>query len=53
MTSGVARFGRPIHFDDPQCQRGYGGWRAYAQSKLADLMMTLHLAAWPPGTAGT
>ena len=43
MSSGVASYGR-IRFDDLQWQRGYRPNLAYAQSKLADLMMTLHLA---------
>jgi NAD(P)-dependent dehydrogenase (short-subunit alcohol dehydrogenase family) len=43
MSSGVASYGR-IRFDDPQWQRCYRPHLAYAQSKLADLMMTLHLA---------
>ncbi len=43
MSSGVASYGR-IRFDDPQWQRRYSPNLAYAQSKLADLMMTLHLA---------
>ena len=43
MSSGVASYGR-IRFDDPQWQRGYRPNLAYAQSKLADLMMTLYLA---------
>jgi len=43
MSSGVASYGR-IRFDDPQWQRRYRPNLAYAQSKLADLMMTLHLA---------
>jgi NAD(P)-dependent dehydrogenase (short-subunit alcohol dehydrogenase family) len=44
MSSGVASFGR-IHFDDLQWERRYRAWSAYGQSKLADLMMTRHLAA--------
>ena len=44
MSSGVANFGR-IHFDDLQWERRYSANFAYAQSKLADLMMALHLAA--------
>ena len=44
MSSGIANFGR-IHFDDLQWERRYRPNLAYAQSKLADLMMTLHLAA--------
>jgi NAD(P)-dependent dehydrogenase (short-subunit alcohol dehydrogenase family) len=43
MSSGVASYGR-IRFDDLQWERGYRPNLAYAQSKLADLMMTLHLA---------
>ncbi len=43
MSSGVASYGR-IRFDDPQWTRRYSPNLAYAQSKLADLMMTLHLA---------
>jgi NAD(P)-dependent dehydrogenase (short-subunit alcohol dehydrogenase family) len=43
MASGVANFGR-IRFDDPQWTRRYGPMRAYAQSKLADLLFARHLA---------
>lgn len=32
-----------IHFDDIQLERGYGRHRAYAQSKLANLMFTYEL----------
>jgi NAD(P)-dependent dehydrogenase (short-subunit alcohol dehydrogenase family) len=52
MSSGVASYGR-IRFDDPQWQRRYSANLSYAQSKLADLMMTLRLAelatanGWP------
>jgi NAD(P)-dependent dehydrogenase (short-subunit alcohol dehydrogenase family) len=52
MSSGVASYGR-IRFDDPQWQRRYSPNLSYAQSKLADLMMTLRLAelatanGWP------
>jgi NAD(P)-dependent dehydrogenase (short-subunit alcohol dehydrogenase family) len=44
MASGMANFGR-IRFDDPQWTRRYGPTRAYAQSKLADLLFARHLAA--------
>jgi NAD(P)-dependent dehydrogenase (short-subunit alcohol dehydrogenase family) len=44
MSSGVASFGR-IRFDDLEWERRYSANAAYSQSKLADLMMTLHLAA--------
>ena len=43
MSSGVASYGR-IRFDDLQWARRYSPNLAYAQSKLADLMMTLRLA---------
>ncbi|MEV6240691.1 SDR family oxidoreductase [Lentzea sp. NPDC051838] len=43
MSSGTANGGR-IDFDDLQSRRRYSPLRAYAQSKLADLLMTLHLA---------
>lgn len=43
MASGVANFGR-IRFDDPQWTRRYSPIRAYAQSKLADLLFARHLA---------
>jgi NAD(P)-dependent dehydrogenase (short-subunit alcohol dehydrogenase family) len=45
MSSGVASYGR-IRFDDLSWERRrYRPNLAYAQSKLADLMLTLHLAA--------
>ncbi len=43
MSSGVSNFGR-IHFDDLQWERRYRSEAAYSQSKLADLMMSNHLA---------
>ncbi len=42
MSSLAAIPGR-IRFDDLQWHRGYNPWRAYAQSKLADLLLALHL----------
>ena len=45
MSSGTASYGR-IDFDDPQWERRrYSPNLSYAQSKLADLMLTLRLAA--------
>jgi NAD(P)-dependent dehydrogenase (short-subunit alcohol dehydrogenase family) len=32
-----------IEFDDPMLEHGYGGWRAYCQSKLANLLFTYEL----------
>ncbi|MFD7284847.1 SDR family oxidoreductase [Streptomyces sp. NPDC059863] len=52
MSSGTANFGR-IHFEDLQWERRYSPNLSYAQSKLANLMMTRQLAAlaaergWP------
>jgi NAD(P)-dependent dehydrogenase (short-subunit alcohol dehydrogenase family) len=43
MASGMANFGR-IRFDDPQWTGRYSPTRAYAQSKLADLLFARHLA---------
>ncbi|MBF4585512.1 SDR family oxidoreductase [Curtobacterium sp. VKM Ac-2861] len=42
MSSLAAIPGR-IRFGDLQWERGYNGWRAYGQSKLADLLLALHL----------
>jgi NAD(P)-dependent dehydrogenase (short-subunit alcohol dehydrogenase family) len=44
MSSGTASYGR-IRFDDLQWERRYSANFSYAQSKLADLMLTGHLAA--------
>ena len=52
MSSGTANFGR-IRFDDPEWTEGYNPNRAYAQSKLADLLFAISLAekakehGWP------
>ena len=43
MASGAANFGS-IHFRDLQFAESYSAVKAYAQSKLADLLMGLHLA---------
>ena len=42
VSSSAHRPGR-IHFDDLQLERGYAKWRAYAQSKLANLLFTFEL----------
>jgi NAD(P)-dependent dehydrogenase (short-subunit alcohol dehydrogenase family) len=41
--SSLAAIPGSIRFTDPQWEHGYNGWRAYAQSKLADLLLALHL----------
>jgi NAD(P)-dependent dehydrogenase (short-subunit alcohol dehydrogenase family) len=43
MSSFVANAGA-IRFGDLQFERGYGAWRAYGQSKLADLLLAMRLA---------
>jgi NAD(P)-dependent dehydrogenase (short-subunit alcohol dehydrogenase family) len=45
-VSSVAQ--QPIDFDDPMLSRAYSASRAYAQSKLAIVMLTLDLAAELP-----
>jgi NAD(P)-dependent dehydrogenase (short-subunit alcohol dehydrogenase family) len=42
VSSNAHKFGR-INFDDLQSERRYSRWRAYGQSKLADLMTALEL----------
>ncbi|GAB3947403.1 SDR family oxidoreductase [Kribbella albertanoniae] len=43
MSSGTANYGR-IRWDDPNWEQRYNPFLAYAQSKLADLMISNHLA---------
>jgi NAD(P)-dependent dehydrogenase (short-subunit alcohol dehydrogenase family) len=42
VSSTAHRYGR-IDFDDLQSERHYGPWRAYAQSKLANLLFAFEL----------
>ncbi len=42
VSSGVHRFGR-MDFDDLQSARSYQKWRAYGQSKLANILFALEL----------
>jgi len=42
VSSSAHRIGR-IDFDDLQSERSYGPWRAYGQSKLANLLFTFEL----------
>jgi NAD(P)-dependent dehydrogenase (short-subunit alcohol dehydrogenase family) len=44
---------RPIDFGDVMLTRGYSGARAYCQSKLAQIMFTIDLAASLKGTGVT
>src|SRR5262245_17079265 len=51
VSSGAANMGtKRINFNDLQWERSYGPWKAYCQSKLADLMFTLELARRCEGT---
>lgn len=43
----------PIDFNDPQIEKNYSGWRAYGQSKLAQIMFTKALAERLAGTGVT
>jgi NAD(P)-dependent dehydrogenase (short-subunit alcohol dehydrogenase family) len=52
-VSSAAHQGAKIHFDDLQFQHGYGGMRAYSQSKLANLLFTYELARRLEGTGVT
>lgn len=49
VTSWFERLGR-VHFDDLQLERGYTAFRAYAQSKLANVLFTYELARRLAGT---
>jgi NAD(P)-dependent dehydrogenase (short-subunit alcohol dehydrogenase family) len=44
---------RPIDFDDPQIEKDYEPWRAYGQSKLAQITFTKALAERLEGTGIT
>jgi NAD(P)-dependent dehydrogenase (short-subunit alcohol dehydrogenase family) len=44
VSSGAANQGlKRINFEDLQWEKNYGAWRAYSQSKLADLMFAIEL----------
>src|ERR1700692_1495975 len=50
----VASLGQhPIDFDDVMITKGYSGSRAYAQSKLSQIMFTIDLAEELKGTGAT
>lgn len=52
VSSDAHRMGR-INFSDPQGKRGYSGWGAYCQSKLANILFTVELARRLEGTGVT
>jgi len=44
VSSGAANMGlKRINFEDLQWEKSYGPWKAYCQSKLADLLFALEL----------
>lgn len=43
LSSGAHRLLAAIHFDDLQWRRSYKPWRAYAQSKLANILFAFEL----------
>src|SRR3989441_2550435 len=52
-VSSSAHLGGTIRFDDLQGERRYGGFRAYNQSKLAQILFTQELARRLEGTGVT
>ncbi|MDE0100342.1 MAG: SDR family oxidoreductase [Truepera sp.] len=52
-VASAAHRGASIRFSDLQLKRSYGGWRAYGQSKLANLLFTFELARRLEGTGVT
>ena len=49
-VSSDAHQGNQLDFEDLQCEQGYGGYRAYGKSKLANLLFTYELARRLEGT---
>ncbi|MDX2191731.1 MAG: SDR family oxidoreductase [Gemmatimonadales bacterium] len=52
-VASEAHQGASVAWDDPMLERGYGANKAYAQSKLANVMFTYALARRLQGTAMT
>lgn len=52
-VSSAAHFGATINFEDLQGEKSYSGWRAYSQSKLANVLFTYELARRLAGTGVT
>lgn len=52
-VSSMAHYGSRLNFDDLQNSQSYNGWRAYGQSKLANLYFTYELARRLEGTGVT
>ena len=43
-VSSGAHYGGQLNFDDLEGKQNYGGWKAYGQSKLANILFTKELA---------
>ncbi len=52
VSSGAHKTGK-IHFDDVNLKKNYNVWRAYAQSKLANVLFTYELSERLKGTEVT
>jgi NAD(P)-dependent dehydrogenase (short-subunit alcohol dehydrogenase family) len=52
-TSSTAHQGASLDFDDLQSARGYGGFKVYGRSKLANILFTRELARRLAGTGVT
>jgi NAD(P)-dependent dehydrogenase (short-subunit alcohol dehydrogenase family) len=52
-VASEAHKGAVIHFDDIQFEQKYSGWKAYQQSKLANIMFTYELARRIQGSGVT
>ena len=50
VSSGAHAMVKGINFADVEYERGYNGWTAYGQSKLANVMFTYELARRLTGT---
>ena len=53
MVASAAHHQGTIDFDDLHAESGYSGWRAYAQSKLANVLFAAELARRMPAHAVT
>jgi NAD(P)-dependent dehydrogenase (short-subunit alcohol dehydrogenase family) len=52
-VSSGAHYNGAINFEDLEFKKGYGGWKAYSQSKLANILFTYELARRLEGTGVT
>src|SRR2546426_2091091 len=52
-VSSVAHYNGHIDFADLQGEKGYGGWKAYSQAKMGQVLFTYELARRLKGTSVT